>query len=221
MIPAPLWCHSFQGPSFPETLWPWKRGEEKRFNLSFVHSRLSMPPSTGHHAPCGTNERKKMDACMCTFNGQTQLWENISSNELFEQLQKIQQISVAVPKLQLVSSQRVATSGFGAAILSAVSQPEWWMYPITAPFDFDYLISWLPLAKGRRRNRLQVNTRRQAGRWRAGRQTDTRRMRQVERRRLPANTQTHKMLRTFHFTQHCKRIADGLHCVHHQPMHWS
>lgn len=39
MVPAPLWCHSPQGPSFPETLWPWKR--EKRRDLVFHVFALS------------------------------------------------------------------------------------------------------------------------------------------------------------------------------------
>lgn len=49
------------------------------------------------------------------------------------------------------------------------------MYPIIAWSDFDFLISWLPLAKERCRNRLQVNTHRQTD----GEQTD----RQTERQR--------------------------------------
>lgn len=56
-----------------------------------------MLPSTGHHTPCGTNEREKMDACFCALlmAKLSEMKENVYSNSLFDVLKKkMQQISV-------------------------------------------------------------------------------------------------------------------------------
>lgn len=46
--------------------------EEKRVSLPFVHSQLSLLPSTGHHIPVEQmREREKMDASLCSLNGQS------------------------------------------------------------------------------------------------------------------------------------------------------
>lgn len=59
MVPAPLWCHSPQGPSFPETLWPWKR--EKRRDLVFHVFALSCQccPLLGITLPVEQKQERK------------------------------------------------------------------------------------------------------------------------------------------------------------------
>lgn len=141
-------------------------------------SQLSVLPSTGHHTPCGTDTRKKMDACLCTFNGQTFL-------------------AIGECSQHDAADQCGLTRAVGGTIKcrNKYLVPFWsGMMNISSRVVWSRLLNILDGSRLTYRNRLQVNTNTHTGRQMEIRQRQTDREDETSRdaHRQSANTQRHR-----------------------------